>query len=293
MQETIKLQRDSEKINWETVTAVAVFHVLAIAALFMFSWQNVAAFALLWWMAGSLGIGVGYHRLMTHRGFQAPRWLERILGVFGTLAMQSGPITWVTTHRLHHAFTETDKDPHSPRHGTYWSHMGWIFRGTAQNSSELVRQRYSPDLIRDPFLVALDKYYWIPTAVVAAGLLAVGGIGMLLWGVFFRVVFGWHSTWLVNSATHLWGTRRFQTRDDSRNNPLIAALTFGEGWHNNHHAYPRSARHGLRWFEIDVNWVQIKLLEKLGLAANVYAYQLNSAAEPDEQIDLVPVRDAA
>lgn len=293
MQETIKLQRDSEKINWETVTAVAVFHVLAIAALFMFSWQNVAAFALLWWMAGSLGIGVGYHRLMTHRGFKAPRWLERILGVFGTLAMQSGPITWVTTHRLHHAFTETDKDPHSPRHGTYWSHMGWIFRGTAQNSSELVRQRYSPDLIRDPFLVALDKYYWIPTAVVAAGLLAVGGIGMLLWGVFFRVVFGWHSTWLVNSATHLWGTRRFQTRDDSRNNPLIAALTFGEGWHNNHHAYPRSARHGLRWFEIDVNWVQIKLLEKLGLAANVYAYQLNSAAEPDEQIDLVPVRDAA
>lgn len=293
MQETIKLQRDSEKINWETVTAVAVFHVLAIAALFMFSWQNVAAFALLWWMAGSLGIGVGYHRLMTHRGFKAPRWLERILGVFGTLAMQSGPITWVTTHRLHHAFTETDKDPHSPRHGTYWSHMGWIFRGTAQNSSELVRQRYSPDLIRDPFLVALDKYYWIPTAVVAAGLLAVGGIGMLLWGVFFRVVFGWHSTWLVNSATHLWGTRRFQTRDDSRNNPLIAALTFGEGWHNNHHAYPRSARHGLRWFEIDVNWIQIKLLEKLGLAANVYAYQLNSAAEPEEQIDLVPVRDAA
>ncbi len=293
MQETIKLQRESEKINWETVTAVAVFHVLAIAALFMFSWQNVAAFALLWWMAGSLGIGVGYHRLMTHRGFKAPRWLERILGVFGTLAMQSGPITWVTTHRLHHAFTETDKDPHSPRHGTYWSHMGWIFRGTAQNSSELVRQRYSPDLIRDPFLVALDKYYWIPTAVVAAGLLAVGGIGMLLWGVFFRVVFGWHSTWLVNSATHLWGTRRFQTRDDSRNNPLIAALTFGEGWHNNHHAYPRSARHGLRWFEIDVNWIQIKLLEKLGLAANVYAYQLNSAAEPEEQIDLVPVRDAA
>ena len=293
MQETIKLQRESEKINWETVTAVAVFHVLAIAALFMFSWQNVAAFALLWWMAGSLGIGVGYHRLMTHRGFKAPRWLERILGVFGTLAMQSGPITWVTTHRLHHAFTETDKDPHSPRHGTYWSYMGWIFRGTAQNSSELVRQRYSPDLIRDPFLVALDKYYWIPTAVVAAGLLAVGGIGMLLWGVFFRVVFGWHSTWLVNSATHLWGTRRFQTRDDSRNNPLIAALTFGEGWHNNHHAYPRSARHGLRWFEIDVNWIQIKLLEKLGLAANVYAYQLNSAAEPEEQIDLVPVRDAA
>jgi stearoyl-CoA desaturase (delta-9 desaturase) len=258
----------------------------------MFSWQNLAAALILWWVAGSWGIGIGYHRLMTHRGFKAPRWLERTLAAFGTLAVQSGPITWVTTHRLHHAFTETDKDPHSPRHGTYWSHMGWIFRGTAQHNSPATMERYSPDLMRDPFLVALDKYYWVPTVLVAAGLVAIGGVSMLLWGIFLKTVVGWHFTWLVNSATHLWGTRRFETRDDSRNNALIAAVTFGEGWHNNHHAYPRSARHGLRWFEVDVNWIQIKLLEKMRVVENVYAFEITSE-ETEERMDLTSIQDAA
>src|SRR5690349_4801047 len=114
MQEVSTMQKDSTQINWETIIAVTLFHVLAAAALFTFSWQNLTAAVLLWWIAGSLGIGIGYHRLLTHRGFKTSRWLERTLSVFGTLAMQSGPITWVTTHRLHHAFTETDKDPHSP-----------------------------------------------------------------------------------------------------------------------------------------------------------------------------------
>lgn len=282
----------TEKINWGTIVAVAVFHILAVGALFTFSWQNLAVFAVLWWISGSLGIGLGYHRLLTHRGFKTPRWLERVLAVLGSLALQSDPITWVTTHRIHHAFTDTDKDPHSPRHGTYWSHMGWIFRGTAQNNSLATRHRYSPDLMRDPFLVALDKYYWLPTATVGLVLLAGGGIGMLLWGVFLRTVFGWHCTWLVNSATHLWGTRRFETHDDSRNNGLVAALTWGEGWHNNHHAYPRSARHGLRWFEVDINWIQIKLLEKAGLIRNVYAFGLKTE-EHEEPVELVPAREAA
>ncbi|MGD9561984.1 MAG: acyl-CoA desaturase [Pyrinomonadaceae bacterium] len=292
MEKALVLERDSKRINWQTVTGVAVFHILAAAALFMFSWQNLAAAAILWWISGSLGIGLGYHRLLTHRGFKTPRWLERTLAVFGALAMQSGPITWVTTHRLHHAFTETDKDPHSPRHGTYWAHMGWIFRGTAQNNSVQTMNRYSPDLMRDPFLVALDKYYWLPSVVVAIALFAIGGPGMVLWGIFVRVVFGWHSTWLVNSGTHLWGKRRFETRDDSRNNGFVAALSFGEGWHNNHHAYPRSARHGLRWYEVDVNWIQIKLLEKVGLAKNVFAFDLK-ADEEEEAIELKPVQDAA
>ena len=266
--------RVAEKLNWSTIIAVAVFHILAVAALFTFSWANLAAAAILWWVAGSWGIGMGYHRLLTHRGFKAPRWLEFFLTACGSLAMQSGPLAWVTTHRIHHAFTETDKDPHSPRGGTYWSHIGWIFRGTAQNQSWATVQRYSPDLVRHRFHVLLDKYYYVPTIAVAAILFAVGGPGMVLWGVFLRVVFGWHSTWLVNSATHLWGSRRFETRDDSRNNALIAAITFGEGWHNNHHAYPRSAKHGLGRFEFDFNWMQISLLEKLGVVKDVYAFDL-------------------
>ncbi|HMQ05502.1 MAG TPA: fatty acid desaturase [Pyrinomonadaceae bacterium] len=292
MNEAITREADSDQINWGTLSAVVLFHLLAVVALFNFSWLALGAAAVLWWISGSLGIGLGYHRLLTHRGFKTPRWLERTLAVFGTLAVQSGPITWVTTHRIHHAFTDTDRDPHSPRHGTYWSHMGWIFRGTAQNNSPEVTQRYSPDLLRDPFLVWIDRNYWVPTAVVGVGLIAIGGFSALLWGVFFRTVIGWHFTWLVNSATHLWGTRRFKTRDDSRNNPLVAALTFGEGWHNNHHAYPRSAKHGLRWFEFDLNWMQIWLLGKLGLAEHIFAYEIQP--EPDEQpVELTPVQDAA
>lgn len=263
---------------------MAIFHVLAVVSLFFFSWQNLAVCLIVKWIAGSWGIGLGYHRLLTHRGFKAPRWLERFLAVCGTLALQSGPIAWVTTHRIHHAFTETDRDPHSPRNGSYWAHMGWIFRGTAQNQPETAVQRYSPDLVRDPVLRFLDKYYYVTPIVAGAILFAIGGLPMVLWGIFMRTVLAWHSTWLVNSATHLWGKRRFETRDDSRNNRLIAAITFGEGWHNNHHAYPRSARHGLAWHEIDPNWIQIRALEKLGLITDVYAFDL---AEHEAQKELL------
>jgi len=289
MQNVVEFTKpNADKINWNTITIVTLFHIAAIGALFTFSWQNAAAAFILWWVAGSFGVGIGYHRLLTHRGFSAPKWLEYVLSVCGALALQSGPLTWVTTHRLHHAFTETEKDPHSPRHGTYWSHMGWIFRGTAQNQSWATMERYCPDITKDRFQLALNKYYYVPIIIVSMGLLAIGGWTMLLWAVALRTVCGWHFTWLVNSATHLWGTRRFDTRDDSRNNGLIAAVTFGEGWHNNHHAHPRSAKHGLAWYEFDVNWVQIKVLEKLGIIDQVYAYSHKS-----EQSELNLVRKAA
>ena len=289
MQNVVEFTRpDSDKINWNTIAFVVFFHVFAIGALFTFSWQNFVAAFVLWWVAGSLGVGVGYHRLLTHRGFTAPKWLEYFLSILGTLALQSGPLTWVTTHRLHHAFTDGEKDPHSPRHGTYWAHMGWIFRGTAQNQSWTTMVRYCPDIAKDSFQVLLNKYYYIPTIVVAIGLLAIGGWTMVLWGVVLKTVIGWHFTWLVNSATHLWGTRRFETRDDSRNNGLIAAVTFGEGWHNNHHAHPRSAKHGLAWYEFDINWIQIRAMEKLGLVSNVYAY-----SEESDAAELNPLQKAA
>lgn len=276
MQNVVEFVPRAGKLNWTTIIAVSLFHVFAVAALFTFSWQNLLAAGILWWISGSLGIGIGYHRLLTHRGFTAPKWLEYALSVCGTIALQSGPLTWVTTHRLHHAFTETDKDPHSPRHGTYWSHMGWIFRGTAQNQSWATMVRYCPDITKDRFQVALNKYYYVPTVVAGVILVAIGGWSMLLWGIALRTVVGWHATWLVNSATHLWGTRRFDTRDDSRNNALIAVISFGEGWHNNHHAFPRSARHGLSWYQFDTNWMQIRLLELLGLFKNVYTYNAKS-----------------
>jgi stearoyl-CoA desaturase (delta-9 desaturase) len=274
-------QIKSDKIQWVTIFFVAAFHILAIGALFTFSWSNLLAAAITWWIAGSWGIGMGYHRLLTHRGYKTSKPVEYFLTLCGTLGLQSGAINWVTTHRLHHAFTETDKDPHSPHNGTYWAHMGWIFRGTAQNQDEATQQRYSPDLVKDKVHVFMSNYYWVTPIIAAVILFAIGGFSMVLWGVFLRQVIGWHSTWLVNSATHLWGSRRFETRDDSRNNGLIAAVTFGEGWHNNHHAHPRSAKHGLTWYEFDVNWVQLKLMEKLGLITDLYGYEIEKDAEPE------------
>jgi len=266
----------STKTHWNTIFFVATFHVVALAALFTFSWQNLAATFIMWWVAASWGIGIGYHRLLTHRGFKAPLWFERFLATCGTLGLQSGPIAWVTTHRIHHAFTETDKDPHSPKNGAYWAHIGWIFKGTAQIQPQTAINKYSPDLVRDPYLVFIDKYYWVSTVIAAGVLFAIGGWSMVVWAIFLRIALSWHFTWLVNSATHLWGTRRFETRDDSRNNGWVAALTFGEGWHNNHHAYPRSARHGLTTREFDVNWVQIRAFEKLGIISDVYGLDLNA-----------------
>jgi sn-1 stearoyl-lipid 9-desaturase len=276
VENVIEFKSKSERINWHTIFFVAAFHVMAAWALFTFSWQNLAAALIVWWVAASWGVGIGYHRLLTHRGFKAPKWLEYFMSICGTMALQSGPISWVTTHRVHHAFTETDKDPHSPRNGTYWSHIGWIFRGTAQHQPEATRNRYTPDMVKDKFHIFLDKYYYVTIIALGVALFAIGGWSMVLWGVFLRVAVSWHFTWLVNSATHLWGSRRFETRDDSRNNGLVALVTFGEGWHNNHHAHPRSARHGLTWREFDVNWMQLRVLEKLGIISELYGYELGA-----------------
>lgn len=285
MQNVIEFEPSvAERYNWNTIIFVSIFHVLAVVALFTFSWSNLLAAFITWWVAASWGIGIGYHRLFTHRGFKTSKFMERFFAVCGSLGLQSGPVSWVTTHRIHHAFTETDKDPHSPRNGTYWSHIGWIFRGTAQVQSEATKQRYSPDMVKDPFLMALDKYYYVTIIAAAAIMFMIGGWTMVLWGVFLRTVVSWHFTWLVNSATHLWGSRRFETRDDSRNNGLVAAVTFGEGWHNNHHAFPRSAKHGLTWREIDVNWIQIRALEMLGVVKNVYAYDIETESETPKEL---------
>jgi stearoyl-CoA desaturase (delta-9 desaturase) len=285
MQNVIEFDHNRrDQMNWSTIIFVTLFHLAALTAIFTFSWQNLAVTLVLWIIASSWGVGIGYHRLLTHRGFTAPVWLTRFLAFCATFALQSGPITWVTTHRIHHAFTETERDPHSPRNGAYWAHIGWIFRGTAQHQPESVRERYSPDLLRDPFLRFLDNYYWAPTIALGAVLFAFGGWTMVVWAVVLRVVVSWHFTWMVNSVTHIAGSRRFDTRDDSRNNGLVALVTFGEGWHNNHHAHPRSAKHGLTWREIDFNWIQLRAVEKLGLIRDMYAYKIEAETDQEQEL---------
>ena len=257
---------DRSRINWVTLVALGAFHVLAVAALFYTTWQAVAVAVALHWICIGWGIGMGYHRLHTHRSYQVPKLLEYFLAVCGALTLQGGPIFWVALHRVHHQHSDHDGDPHTPRDGRWWSHMLWTIFGEPLHANTEVMGKYAPDLMKDRFYRALSSYHWVPLVVLGLALLALGGLPWLLWGVFARVVFGQHCTWLVNSATHLWGSRDFATSDDSRNSWWVALLTFGEGWHNNHHALPSSPRHGLFRFQLDMTWLQIKLLEKIGLA---------------------------
>lgn len=268
----------TQPITWITAFFLILFHIGAVAALFLFSWQALALAALLWWISVSLGIGMGYHRLLTHRGYKTPKWMEYALVICATLALEGGPIFWVAIHRVHHQNTDKEGDPHSPRDGGFWSHMGWIITGKAlqNNAPELLP--YVPDLRKDKFHVWISKWHWLPITVLGIVLFAVGGFPYLTWGIFLRTVVGLHGTWLVNSATHIWGSRRFQTRDSSRNSFWVALLSFGEGWHNNHHAHPQSARHGLAWYEFDPNWYGIYLLRVLGLAWDVK--QTDSRVQP-------------
>jgi fatty-acid desaturase len=280
--ESILGKREAGKINWATTITMIVFHTCAIIALFMFSWQALVVTALLWWVSASLGVGIGFHRLLTHRGFKTPKLVEYLLAVCGVLSLEGGQIDWVVTHRIHHATTDAPGDPHTPRDGGWWAHMGWILTGTAQQHGEQVMMRYAPDLMRDRFHVLLNRVYWIPLIILGVALLVFGGWSVFMWGIFLRVTFNLHATWLVNSATHLWGSRRFTTTDDSTNSWWVALLTFGEGWHNNHHAHPRAARHGLAWYEIDMNWWSIRALQLLGLAKDIKLINPSRAAAPRE-----------
>jgi len=264
-----KKQAADDEVNWVTAFFMAVFHIGAVAALFFFTWKAFFVALVLWWISGSLGIGMSYHRLLTHRGYKTPKWVEYFLTLCATLALEGGPIFWVATHRIHHQFSDQDGDPHSPRDGKWWSHMGWILTGKSMHHDTKTLARYVPDLAKDRFHVWITKYHYVPMIVLGVVLLAVGGVPVLMWGIFLRTVVGLHATWLVNSATHMWGSRRFKTRDLSTNNFWVAMLTFGEGWHNNHHAHPTSARHGLTWYEFDMNWYGIWALKTLSLAKEI------------------------
>ncbi len=270
------LSLDRRKINWTTTTALALLHIGAIAALFMFSWRNLAASVFLIWMCTGLGISMGYHRLHTHRSYRIPLWLEYFFAVCGTLTLEGGPIFWVAVHRIHHQKSDQPGDPHSPREGTFWAHMGWIMFGEANHNNTRLLAKYAPDLAKHRFYIWLNDYHWIPPVLLGVLLYWMGGLSLFLWAGCLRTVVGLHGTWLINSATHLFGTRRFATRDDSRNSWWIALFTFGEGWHNNHHAHPTSARHGLVWYEFDQSWLTIKLLRRLGIAKGVKVARVDS-----------------
>lgn len=254
------------RLNWKFLAVFSSFHAAAALGFWHFSWPALGIAALFHVLFAWIGIGVCYHRLLAHRGYAVPKPVEYVLATLGALAIQGGPISWVATHIQHHARSDQEGDPHSPKKkGFWWAHLGWmVFDGQApyrfRAVLEMKRDRYYR------FLEAGQLLFQIPLGVL---LWAWGGWSFVIYGVFVRTVFSWHATFLVNSATHLWGYRNYRTADDSRNSWWVALLTGGEGWHNNHHDDPRVAKTRVRWWEIDLNWYPIWLMKKLRLARAV------------------------
>ncbi|MGM4930514.1 acyl-CoA desaturase [Tardiphaga sp. 619_E2_N8_5] len=278
------------RIDWLNTLTIATFHALALLALMpmFFNWTAVIVAVIAARLFGLIGINIGYHRLLTHRGFKCPKWLEHAFVVVAICCAEDTPARWVAIHRRHHEKSDEQPDPHSPLASFFWGHMGWLLVKNPDLSRLGIYERYAKDVLRDPLYVALERNLWQLKILLIqinvfffaglAGKLLWGGswaeavqfaLSIVIWAVFVRTVFVWHQTWAVNSVTHIWGYRNYATDEDSRNNLFIGYLAHGEGWHNNHHADQRSARHGHRWWEFDTTYLTIRLLEKLGLVSDI------------------------
>ncbi|MCU0533257.1 MAG: acyl-CoA desaturase [Hydrococcus sp. Prado102] len=268
----------SEKLPlaWSIIIYMAAIHLVALLALFPsnFSWGAIAVAFGLYWITCGWGISIGYHRLLTHRSFEVPKWLEYFFVFCGTLTCQGGPIAWTGLHRIHHKYSDTAPDPHDSNRGLWWSHMGWMMY---DNHANKYIPRYTQDIAGDRFYQFCEKYF-IPVQVILGLLLYWwGGWPFVIWGIFVRLVLVFHFTWFVNSATHKFGYQSHESNDNSRNCWWVALVTFGEGWHNNHHAYQYSARHGLQWWEFDITWITVRILEFFGLVKNIKLAPTQSA----------------
>jgi len=255
-------------LEWTIVLFMIAIHLLALLAFLPgnFSWAAVGVMFFLHWLTGGVGITLGWHRLAAHRSFQTPKWLEYLLVFCGTLACQMGPTEWIGLHRHHHVYSDQELDQHNSGRGFWWSHMGWMLYEVKAKQDV---GRYTKDIANDPFYKFCDRYFFVLQVALAGLLYLLGGWSFVIWGVFMRLVLVYHCTWFVNSATHKFGYRSYESGDRSTNCWWVALCTYGEGWHNNHHAFPHSARHGLRWWEIDFTWIMIRTLEMLGLARKV------------------------
>ena len=291
------MTRTEKTVN---LAAVALPFAATLAAVVLL-WNRVvhpADLAILaaMYLLTALGITVGYHRMLTHRAFLAPKPVEYALAALGSMAVQGPVISWVADHRKHHAHADVEGDPHSPHvghdggvrgvlQGLWHAHVGWLF----SEQGRAARRRYAPDLCEDRGMRLINRnFHWLVLTGLLLPALAgwaltgslAGAATGLLWGGLVRLFFVHHVTWSVNSVCHFLGTRRFDVDDESRNVFWLALPSLGESWHHNHHAFPRSARHGLRWWEIDLTGLVIAGLARLGLARNVVRIS------PDRQREL-------
>jgi len=275
-------EESADRTDWLSAIPFFAAHLAPLGALFVtVTWQDWALCAVLY-VTRMFCITAGYHRYFSHRSFKTSRAVQLLLAVGGTTAAQKGPLWWAGHHRIHHRFTDLDGDVHSPRDGIWWSHVGWILstRYKATDPSTIA------DFAAYPELRVVDRFSWVGPWALGVACFLVGGWGALFIGFFLSTVLLWHATFLVNSATHLIGRRRYATPDTSRNSMAVAILTGGEGWHNNHHYLPASARQGFRWWEFDPTWYVLR-----GLAAVHLVSALRRP--PTRLLDQSRVRDGA
>lgn len=279
-------------VRWDYTIFFVAVHAIAMLALlpYFFSWAGVVAFLVGVVVFGQMAIPIGYHRMLSHRSFKSPKWFERTLVTLAMCTAQETPAHWVAWHRMHHSHSDHKDDPHSPRISFFWAHVQWLVHETRTPlATWSMYEKYAKDVLADPYYRWLEKlpiaagiFFFLHAGIYAivanvACVLIYGNTAeayrvaasVFLWGVVVRTVWVWHITWAVNSLTHVFGYRNYETSDDSRNNWFVTLLTAGEGWHNNHHADPASASVQHRWWEIDINYYTICVFGWLGLATDI------------------------
>jgi fatty-acid desaturase len=283
---------DATRVHPGYLVTFLLLHALAALAVlpWLFSWVGVASLFAGIFLFGTLAITIGYHRLLAHRSFRTPKWFERTLATLAMCAGQETPARWVAWHRVHHLHSDHREDPHTPFVSFLWSHVNWlVYENRGNLRTFALFDRYARDILRDPYYLWIERIPLASCVAFVAHAVLIGLVGgaafvacygpttealrltlsLMVWGVALRTVCVWHITWSVNSLTHLFGYRNFETPDNSRNNWLVALITSGEGWHNNHHADPASASAQVKWWEIDINFAIIRLFERLGLASHI------------------------
>ncbi len=271
----------NDKYETGVIAWMVGIHLGALAALPYFSWGMFGLIWFIYFITGCLGITLGFHRLLTHRAFKVPRWLERFFATCGTLAVQGGPMHWVAHHRMHHAGSDTPADPHDATRGFWFSHMLWFNFKREQFDCKERQKKFARDIYADPYYRFLEtRTAQLGFQVIMAAILyALGGWVWVGWGIFVRLVLVYHCTWLVNSAAHIWGYKNYEVGDSARNNPLVALLTWGEGWHNNHHAHADVAPAGHKFWEVDITYMVIRCLAFFGLAKDIKTLESKRRAE--------------
>jgi len=267
--------RNEERIDWIRCLPFFALHALALSAIFVGVSPVAAIAAVILYLVRMFAVTAFYHRYFSHRSYRVSRPVQFLMALFGTTAVQRGPIWWAAHHRHHHAHSDRESDAHSPaQRGFWWSHMGWFMTPAGFRT----RTRLVGDWMRYPELRFVDRFDWIGPLLLGIGLYVAGegmrgigtsGIEMLVWGLGVSTVALYHATYTINSLAHRWGRRRYATKDDSRNNLVLALLTLGEGWHNNHHHYPSAARQGFFWWDVDLTYYALRILSVLGVVRDI------------------------